>query len=149
MAAQSPPAQTALQLQRRLGEQLLGLSQVSEALMFRLLDLEERLGAVEEQLAGLNDRDNQTTPRLRMETSEILALTEARLARLEDQLGGSRLLLGGSGGPGHNSNFGEFAGPQAGIKGGIGAGVTPAFREAAFDPFPEEVEQAFMDDLIA
>ncbi len=96
MAAQSPPAQTALQLQRRLGEQLLGLSQVSEALMFRLLDLEERLGAVEEQLAGLNDRDNQTTPRLRMETSEILALTEARLARLEDQLGGSRLLLGGS-----------------------------------------------------
>jgi hypothetical protein len=84
-----------------------------------------------------------------METSEILALTEARLARLEDQLGGSRLLLGGSGGPGHNSNFGEFAGPQAGIKGGIGAGVTPAFREAAFDPFPKEVEQAFMDDLIA
>jgi len=27
--------------------------------------------------------------------------------------------------------------------------VTPAFREAAFDPFPKEVEQAFMDDLIA
>jgi hypothetical protein len=117
--------------------------------MFRLLELEERLGAVVEQLAGLNDRDNQTTPRLRMETSEILALTEARLARLEDQLGGSRLLLGGSGGPGHNSNFGEFAGPQAGIRGGIRAGVTPAFREAAFDPFPKEVEQAFMDDLIA
>ena len=117
--------------------------------MFRLLDLEERLGAVEEQLAGLNDRDNQTTPRLRMETSEILALTEARLARLEDLLVGRRPLLGGSSGSGHGSNSGESAGTQAGINGVIRAGVTPAFREAAFDPFPEEEEQSFMDDLIA
>lgn len=79
MAAQSQPVQTAIQLQRRLGEQFQALSQVSEAMIFRLLELEERLGALEEQLAGLNDRDDQVTPGLGMETGEILALTEARL----------------------------------------------------------------------
>ena len=149
MAAQSQPVQTGTQLQRRLGEQFHALSQVSEAMIFRLLELEERLGALEEQLAGLNDRDDQVTPGLGMETGEILALTEARLARLEDLLVGRRPLLGGSSGSGHGSNSGESAGTYAGINGGIRAGETPAFREAAFDPFPEEEEQSFMDDLIA
>ena len=149
MAAQSQPVQTATQLQRRLGEQFQALSQVSEAMIFRLLELEERLGAFEEQLAGLNDRSDQVMIRLGMETGEILALTEARLARLEDLLVGRRPLLGDSRGSGHGSNSGESAGTQAGINGGIRAGETPAFREEAFDPFPEEEEQPFMDDLIA
>jgi len=149
MAAQSPPAQTASQLHRRLGEQFQALSQVSEAMIYRLLDLEERLGALEEQLAGLNHLEDQVNPGLGMETGEILALTEARLARLEDLLVGRRPLLGGSSGSGHGFNSGESAGSQAGINGVIRAGVTPAFREAAFDPFPEEEEQSFMDDPIA
>lgn len=149
MAAQSQPVQTATQLQRRLGEQFQALSQVSEAMIFRLLELEERLGALEEQLAGLNNRSDQVMIGLGMETGEILALTEARLARLEDLLVGRRPLLGDSSGSGHGSNSGESAGTQAGINGGIRAGETPAFREEVFDPFPEEDEQPFMDDLIA
>lgn len=149
MAAQSQPVQTATQLQRRLGEQFQALSQVSEAMIFRLLELEERLGALEEQLAGLNNRSDQVMIGLGMETGEILALTEARLARLENLLVGRRPLLGDSSGSGHGSNSGESAGTQAGINGGIRAGETPAFREEVFDPFPEEEEQPFMDDLIA
>jgi hypothetical protein len=126
MAAQSPA-----QLQHRLGEQLQALSQVSEALMFRLLDLEERLGAVEQQLGSLHARDDQAAPAL--DTGEILAVTEERLARLEDLLSGRRQPLGSA------------AGPHGAIK----AVGSPALREAAFDPFPEEEEQAFMDELIA
>ena len=140
MAAQSPD-----QLQHRIGEQLQALSQVSEALMFRLLDLEERLGAVEQQLASLSARDDQAASGLGVDTGEILALTEERLARLEDLLSGGRQPLGGGG----SSPYRQDAG-LAGALGAIKAMASrSAVRDAAFDPFPEEEEQAFMDELIA
>ncbi len=133
------------QLQHRIGEQLQALSQVSEALMFRLLDLEERLGAVEQQLGSLSARDDQAASGLGVDTGEILALTEERLARLEDLLSGGRQPLGGGG----SSPYGQDAG-LAGVQGAIKAMASrSAVRDAAFDPFPEEEEQAFMDELIA
>jgi len=133
------------QLQHRIGEQLQALSQVSEALMFRLLDLEERLGAVEQQLGSLSARDDQAASGLGVDTGEILALTEERLARLVDLLSGGRQPLGGGG----SSPYGQDAG-LAGAQGAIKAMASrSAVRDAAFDPFPEEEEQAFMDELIA
>ena len=144
MAAQSALPSPA-QLQHRIGEQLQALSQVSEALMFRLLDLEERLGAVEQQLGSLSARDDQAASGLGVDTAEILALTEERLARLEDLLSGGRQPLGG----GVISPYGQDAG-LAGAQGAIKAMASrSAVRDAAFDPFPEEEEQAFMDELIA
>lgn len=144
MAAQSALPSPA-QLQHRIGEQLQALSQVSEALMFRLLDLEERLGAVEQQLGSLSARDDQAASGLGVDTGEILALTEERLARLEDLLSGGRQPLGGGG----SSPYGQDAG-LAGVQGAIKAMASrSAVRDAAFDPFPEEEEQAFMDELIA
>lgn len=144
MAAQSALPSPA-QLQHRIGEQLQALSQVSEALMFRLLDLEERLGAVEQQLGSLSARDDQAASGLGVDTREILALTEERLARLEDLLSGGRQPLGGGG----SSPYGQDAG-LAGVQGAIKAMASrSAVRDAAFDPFPEEEEQAFMDELIA
>ena len=143
MAAQSTLPSPA-QLQHRIGEQLQALSQVSEALMFRLLDLEERLGDVEQQLGSLSARDDQAASGLGVDTGEILALTEERLARLEDLLSGRRQPLGGLG----NSAFGLEGGSVA-AKATIKAVASPAEREDSFDPFPEEEEQAFMDELIA
>ena len=144
MAAQSALPSPA-QLQHRIGEQLQALSQVSEALMFRLLDLEERLGAVEQQLGSLSARDDQAASGLGVDTGEILALTEERLARLEDLLSGGRQPLGG----GVISPYGQDAG-LAGAQGAIKAMASrSAVRDVAFDPFPEEEEQAFMDELIA
>ena len=143
MAAQAP-AQSPAKLQHRLGEQLQALSQVSEALMFRLLDLEERLAAVEQQLGSLQAREDQTPPGLAVDTGEILALTEERLARLEDLLSGRRQPLGGLG----NSAFGLEAGSLA-ARAAINQVASPAEPEDSFDPFPEEEEQAFMDELIA
>ena len=112
--------------------------------MFRLLDLEERLGAVEQQLGSLSARDDQAASGLGVDTGEILALTEERLARLEDLLSGRRQPLGGLG----NSAFGLEGGSVA-AKATIKAVASPAEREDSFDPFPEEEEQAFMDELIA
>ena len=139
MAAQSPA-----QLQHRIGEQLQALSQVSEALMFRLLDLEERVGAAEQQLVGLHAREDQVVAGIGVDTVEILALTEERLARLEDLLSSSRQPLAGLG----NSTY-ALDGGSHGAKAAIKAVASPVEREEAFDPFPEEEEQAFMDELIA
>jgi hypothetical protein len=117
---------------------------VSEALLFRLLDLEERLGAVEQQLGSLQAREDQAPPGLGVDTGEMLALTEERLARLEDLLSGRRQPLGGLG----NSAF-RLEGGSVAAKATIKAVASPAEREDSFDPFPEEEEQAFMDELIA
>jgi hypothetical protein len=143
MAAQSTLPSPA-QLQHRIGEQLQALSQVSEALMFRLLDLEERLGAAEQQLDSLHAREDQVVAGIGVDTVEILALTEERLTRLEDLLSSRRLPLAGLA----NSAY-ALDGGSLGAKATIQAVASPAEREDAFDPFPEEEEQAFMDEQIA
>ena len=112
--------------------------------MFRLLDLEERLGAAEQQLGSLHAREDQVVAGIGVDTVEILALTEERLARLEDLLSSRRQPLAGLG----NSTY-ALDGGSHGAKAAIKAVASPVEREEAFDPFPEEEEQAFMDELIA
>lgn len=78
-------AVTASELQQRLSEQLQALSQVGETLTLRLLDLEERLGGLEDQLqelqlGSLSQEDHAST------TGDLLAATEERIAHLEDLL---------------------------------------------------------------
>lgn len=117
--------------------------------MFRLLDLEERLGAAEQQLGSLHAREDQVVAGIGVDTVEILALTEERLARLEDLLSSSRRQpLAGLGNSTYALDGGSY-GAKAAIKAAIKAVASPVEREEAFDPFPEEEEQAFMDELIA
>ena len=78
-------AVTASELQQQLSEQLQALSQVGETLTLRLLDLEERLGGLEDQLqelqlGSLSQEDHAST------TGDLLAATEERIAHLEDLL---------------------------------------------------------------
>ena len=112
--------------------------------MFRLLDLEERMGAVEQQLDSLHAREDQVVAGIGVDTVEILALTEERLTRLEDMLSSRRQPLAGLA----NSAY-ALDGGSLGAKATIQAVASPAEREDAFDPFPEEEEQAFMDEQIA
>jgi TolA-binding protein len=110
------------------------LSLVSETLTLRLLELEERLAALEGQLEGLQQ---QSTPSSG-DSAELLTATEERIARLEDLLN-------------------EQSAPKR-------ATVHPLQRpepeasenfadlhdvELELNPFPEDEEQPFMDELSA
>ena len=123
----------------RLSTQLEALSQVGETLTFRLLELEERLTAIEAQLAELN---TSTTAELHAsDAAEMLAGTEERIARLEDLLSAPQQQqrlnvvrpLGQVEPPTENSS----------------AGFEPEEEPMDQDPFPEDEEQPFMDELIA
>jgi TolA-binding protein len=134
MSASASPSAGALQL--RLSEQMQALSLVSETLTLRLLELEERLGALEGQLEGLQHLQSNT---LSNDSADMLTATEERIARLEDLLT-------------------EQSAPQR-------ATVHPLQRptpkanaqdadfnepELELNPFPEEdEEQPFMDELSA
>ncbi|MGA1430014.1 hypothetical protein CB0101_10350 [Synechococcus sp. CB0101] len=134
MSASASPSAGALQL--RLSEQMQALSLVSETLTLRLLELEERLSALEGQLEGLQHLQSNT---LSNDSADMLTATEERIARLEDLLT-------------------EQSAPQR-------ATVHPLQRptpeanahdadfnepELELNPFPEEdEEQPFMDELSA
>jgi hypothetical protein len=128
MSASASPSHGALQL--RLSEQMQALSLVSETLTLRLLELEERLAALEGQLEGLQQ---QSTPSS-SDSADLLTAT----ARLENLLN-------------------EQSAPK-------GATVHPLQRpaqqathaldgfsepELELNPFPEDEEQPFMDELSA
>lgn len=124
-------------LQHRISEQLQALSQVGESLTLRLLDLEERLKLIEEHLSDQASRSEADTGL--EHTGEILALTEERIARLEDLLTGQRLEHAGGGRPHlHLSSAATHA-----------KSSSTAVEEPELDPFPEDEEQPFMDELSA
>ena len=125
-------------LQHRISEQLQALSQVGESLTLRLLDLEERLKLIEEHLSDQVSRSEADTGL--EHTGEILALTEERIARLEDLLTGQRLEHAGGGGHSHLhlSSVPTYA-----------KSSSTAVEEPEQDPFPEDEEQPFMDELSA
>jgi hypothetical protein len=140
MSASASSANGSLQL--RLSEQLQALSLVGETLTLRLLELEERLAGLEAQLEGMHEQQSSSAT---SESTDVLAATEERIARLEDLL-----------------NEQVPARPNQGL--GSSATVHPLHRpnaEAAVDadafsepelelhPFPEEEEQPFMDELSA
>ncbi|MCP9851174.1 hypothetical protein [Cyanobium sp. Morenito 9A2] len=125
-------------LQQRLSEQLRALSEVSETLTIRLLELEERLQRAEHHLEQVG-REAQGDSELPGSTGQILAQTEARLARLEDWLQdhqGARARSAPSVLPFPRSVAGE---------------ADNAIHQGDFgvDPFPDEAEQRFMDELSA
>lgn len=118
----------------RLVEQLNALSQLTESLAFRVVELEERLAATElnlkllvEGAPGAADADD---------TELRLDDTEERLARLES-------LLNGAGSLGVVRPLGAAPATEAGS-----AGPHPELPEDP-DPFIEEGEQPFMDELVA
>jgi hypothetical protein len=126
-------------LHQRLGEQLQALSQVSETLTIRLLELEERLLGVErryEQWVADAHGEGESTPGA---TSAILDLTEERIARLEELLVAA---------PFASSRSTPSVLP---FPSGVDHGSSGALLEGEFagDPFPQEEEQYFMDELSA
>jgi hypothetical protein len=137
---------TASELQQRLSEQLQALSQVGETLTLRLLELEERLGGLEEQLLELDSR-SEGQGDLAADTGELLAATEERIARLEDLLTGPSPAMGTGSGrlqPLPLRRLDPSA--PAGLH---DEGSPEGEPDLELDPFPQDEEQPFMDELSA
>ena len=99
----------------------------------RILDLEERLAALEGQLEGL--LQHQSNPSS-TDSAELLTATEERIARLEDLLNEPIVPRGSSVHPLQRPQ------PEAADK-------HAGFSEPALElnPFPEDEEQPCMDEL--
>lgn len=120
----------------RLVEQLNALSQLTESLAFRVVELEERLAATELKLKPLIEASGSVAQG--DDTELRLEDTEERLARLESLLNGSGSL---------------------GVVRPWGATPVAANQRIAEeqhlepqedpDPFIDEGEQPFMDELVA
>ena len=127
-------------LSLRLSAQLEALSQVGEALTFRLLELEERLSKVEQHLMELDQSSGADAHS--SDTAEMLAVTEERISRLEDLLNDSH--------QGQRLNLVHPIAAAEHQQTGSPIGAVPVEEpEMELDPFPEEEEQPFMDELIA
>jgi hypothetical protein len=126
-------------LQQRLGEQLQALSKVSETLTVRLLELEERLQGVERRYDHLVADARGEAEALPGSTSDILALTEERIARLEELLVGTPF-------PTSRPAPSVLPFPRGEDHASSGAQLEGEFTS---DPFPQEEEQYFMDELSA
>ncbi|MEY4359293.1 MAG: hypothetical protein RLZZ631_779 [Cyanobacteriota bacterium] len=123
----------AVAVQQRLSEQLQALSLVGETLTLRLLELEERLGALEAQLGALQEHGSADAGEAAI---EMLTVTEDRIARLEELLGEETTLRGR---------------PQASVHPlpQRQSSEDVSEPELELNPFPEEEEQPFMDELSA
>ncbi|KEF40955.1 MAG: hypothetical protein ER33_14015 [Cyanobium sp. CACIAM 14] len=127
----------------RLADQLQVLSQVVESLTYRLLELEERLAGHErriaerlEEVAGQESAHGELMDQRLEDTEERLSRIEAALQGL-DRPGSSRHLQAVQ--PPVLQQ--ELPGPRHGV---------PAFEHPeGADPFIDEGEQPFMDELIA
>lgn len=129
-------------LHRRLGQQLQALSQVGEALTLRMLELEERLSGLESQLQDLQ-LDELDSGDESGSTTALLASTEERIAHLEELLREqSRLRVL----PGNQARQERMADTMAPLH---GTGSPEEEPEAELNPFPEDEEQTFMDELSA
>lgn len=124
----------------RLADQLQVLSEVAESLVYRLLDLEERLVAQERRL---QEQEADAVDPLVAEEMELRLLdTEQRLARIEGLLA-----------PGECASEGRqhqplhLASPHAQAL--VGARQISAPRPMEEEPFLDEGEQPFMDELTA
>jgi hypothetical protein len=119
---------------QRLVEQLQLISEVSETLTYRLLELEERLAEGERELAQLRTQA-QASPELPSAVESWLEQTDERLARVEELL---RRGEGRSSGP---------VRPLVAVSPALSRpGAAAGDEELDPDPFPEEGEQPFLDD---
>jgi hypothetical protein len=130
-------AASSTSLQQRISEQLQALSQVGETLTLRLLELEERLGSLEQQFGDLGA--NQAEDPASLESSEILAHTEERIARLEELLNEQH----------HSAKVHPFPPRSEERRQPPGPSPEEPEVELELNPFPDEEEQPFMDELSA
>ncbi|QPN62981.1 hypothetical protein [Synechococcus sp. CBW1004] len=125
---------------QRLVEQLQQISEVSETLTYRLLELEERLAEGERELAELRERA-QGAVEMPEAVESRLEQTDERLARVEELLrrGDARNSGGGA----------SAARPLKAVSPALSRPAAASLDDAVEsdpDPFPEEGEQAFLDD---
>jgi TolA-binding protein len=134
---------------QRLADQLQTLSQVAEALTYRLVDMEERL---EEQQRLLQPLLEIQDPAQDQEMDERLEETEERLGRIE------RLLRGLDSGLGSQRPLASQSGAAAPVRPFAARGLPLIHHDPSLDGsglmdgadlFIEEGEQPFMDDLVA
>jgi hypothetical protein len=130
----------------RLADQLQLLSEVAESLTYRLLEFEERLADQEQRLLVRQAAE----PQLAEEMELRLLATDDRLARIESLLAAAE----GSAAARHLQpvRLASSPPPAAGspLLARQAAGHGPAEDEIPEeDPFLEEGEQPFMDELIA
>jgi chromosome segregation ATPase len=130
-------AASSASLQQRISEQLQALSQVGETLTLRLLELEERLASLEQQIGDLGT--NQANDPANLESSEILAHTEERIARLEELLNEQH----------HSAAVHPFPPRSEERRQPPGTSTEKPELELELNPFPDEEEQPFMDELSA
>ncbi|MGB5134383.1 MAG: hypothetical protein WBN89_04335 [Prochlorococcaceae cyanobacterium] len=135
------PAFAPADASRRLADQLNTLSEVVETITYRLLELEERLTAQDQRLRDLSEEGSSQPPRpaaLEFRLDD----TEERLLRIEAMLTGI----------GHVETRAEehsgVAGNSASPWNQGATGDRADAGEADLDgPFPEELEQRFLDEL--
>jgi len=127
---------------QRLADQLQTLSEVAEAITFRLLELEERLAAQELRLEPLLEDQADSQAAMADETELRLDDTEDRLARLEGLLKGIE-----------NQGLGRHLRPVVAPQ--LAAHAQEALQDGFLDDslaeqsFLDEEEQPFLDELSA
>jgi hypothetical protein len=139
----------------RLADQLSTLSELTETLTYRLLDLEERLEQREAQIQSFLEGAAGAESAIALE--ERLAETDDRISRIEAVLEGE---ASGHPAPGRNqprvlTSVGRPLAPieaparsRTGTSGeAYGGGEEFDPIESEEDPFMEEGEQPFMDDM--
>ena len=123
----NPEARSQSDVLASLSQSLEALSAIGESLTFRLLELEERLGALENKTSEL--AEIQPTGGLNQDTAATLECTERRIARLEELLTNPNRIQ-----PTH----------------AVALEAVESEEEFIEDnPFPDEVEQPFMDEFAA
>ena len=123
----NPEARSQSDVLASLSQSLEALSAIGESLTFRLLALEERLGALENKTSEL--AEIKPTEGLNQDTAATLECTERRIARLEELLTNPNRIQ-----PTH------------------AVALEAVESEEEFieeNPFPDEVEQPFMDEFAA
>lgn len=131
----------------RLADQLQLLSEVAESFTYRLLEFEERLACQEQRLLAWQAAGE---PELVEELELRLLATDDRLARIEAMLAAAE----GPTAARHLQSVRRASthpqAPGSPLSTRQAAGHAPAEVEIAVeDPFVEEGEQPFMDELIA
>ncbi|KAF0652154.1 hypothetical protein L107_14727 [Cyanobium sp. Copco_Reservoir_LC18] len=127
-----------------MADQLQVLSQVTEALTYRLLELEERLGGHEDRIGARLEEVADLEAAHGAAMDERLGDTEERLARIEAALRG--LDRGGT-----SRHLQAVHPPAFQQEAPASVAVAEPFDLAPeeVDPFLDEGEQPFMDELIA
>lgn len=128
---------------RRLAEQLHTLSEVVETITYRLLDLEERLVALGGRLQALEEEGSPAATNTSAADAEAQARlqdTETRLIRIESMLLGDSDSVSAS-------HLSVVAAPRAAKIESSPVDGGPAGVRDIDGPFPEEPEQAFLDEL--